>query len=81
MWPIWHTVKAALDVDASAITAMKDPTRGGVASALNDMARKSDVEVVIEETFCQLISQYRLLLKCWASTCWKLPMRGRQSSA
>ena len=47
--PIWHTVKAALDVDASAITAMKDPTRGGVASALNDMARKSGVEVVIEE--------------------------------
>ncbi len=47
--PIWHTVKAALDVDSSAITAMKDPTRGGVASALNDMARKSGVEVVIEE--------------------------------
>jgi hydrogenase expression/formation protein HypE len=47
--PIWHTVKAALEVDASAITAMKDPTRGGVASALNDMARKSGVEVVIEE--------------------------------
>ena len=47
--PIWHTVKAALDVDASAITVMKDPTRGGVASALNDMARKSGVEVVIEE--------------------------------
>jgi hydrogenase expression/formation protein HypE len=47
--PIWHTVKAALDVDSSAITAMKDPTRGGVASALNDMARKSGVEIVIEE--------------------------------
>ncbi|MFZ0012162.1 MAG: hydrogenase expression/formation protein HypE [Halobacteriota archaeon] len=47
--PIWYTVKAALDVDASAITAMKDPTRGGVASALNDMARKSGVEIVIEE--------------------------------
>jgi hydrogenase expression/formation protein HypE len=47
--PIWHTVKAALEVDASAITAMKDPTRGGVASALNDMARKSGVEIVIEE--------------------------------
>jgi hydrogenase expression/formation protein HypE len=47
--PIWQTVKAALEVDSSAITAMKDPTRGGVASALNDMARKSGVEVVIEE--------------------------------
>jgi hydrogenase expression/formation protein HypE len=47
--PIWQTVKAALEVDSSAITAMKDPTRGGVASALNDMAHKSGVEVVIEE--------------------------------
>jgi hydrogenase expression/formation protein HypE len=47
--PIWHTVKAALDVDPASITAMKDPTRGGVASALNDLARKSNIEIVIEE--------------------------------
>jgi hydrogenase expression/formation protein HypE len=48
--PIWHTVKAALDAsDLTAITAMKDPTRGGVASALNDMARKGGVEILIEE--------------------------------
>jgi hydrogenase expression/formation protein HypE len=47
--PIWHTIRAALDVDPAAITAMKDPTRGGVASALNDMAHKSNVEIVLEE--------------------------------
>jgi hydrogenase expression/formation protein HypE len=48
--PIWHTIKAALDAaDPTTITAMKDPTRGGVASALNDMARKSGVEILIEE--------------------------------
>ena len=47
--PIWHTIKAALDVDPAAITAMKDPTRGGVASALNDMAHKSNVEIFLEE--------------------------------
>lgn len=48
--PIWRTVKAALDAaDSTAITAMKDPTRGGVASALNDMARKSGVEILIQE--------------------------------
>ena len=42
--PIWGTVKAALDAaDGAAITAMKDPTRGGVASALNEMAHKSGV--------------------------------------
>jgi hydrogenase expression/formation protein HypE len=47
--PIWHTVKAALDAVPGAISAMKDPTRGGVASALNDMAHKSGVEILIEE--------------------------------
>ncbi|MCD1294450.1 hydrogenase expression/formation protein HypE [Methanocella sp. CWC-04] len=45
--PIWNTVKAALDVGG--VTAMKDPTRGGVANVLNEMASKSHVKIVIEE--------------------------------
>lgn len=45
--PIWHTVEAALAVGG--ITAMKDPTRGGVANVLNEMAKKSGVKVVIQE--------------------------------
>jgi len=53
--PIWHSVKAALDAAGpDGITAMKDPTRGGVASALNDMARKSGVEIVINEELLPL---------------------------
>ncbi len=48
--PIWHTIKAALDAAGQdGITAMKDPTRGGVASALNEMARKSRVEITLDE--------------------------------
>ncbi|MBN1803325.1 MAG: hydrogenase expression/formation protein HypE [Candidatus Lokiarchaeota archaeon] len=31
------------------IHAMKDPTRGGIASALNDWARKSNTSILIEE--------------------------------
>jgi hydrogenase expression/formation protein HypE len=34
----------------NAITAMKDPTRGGVASALHEMASKSGVGIVLQET-------------------------------
>jgi hydrogenase expression/formation protein HypE len=34
----------------NAITAMKDPTRGGVASALHEMASKSGVGVVLQES-------------------------------
>ncbi|MGZ4919109.1 MAG: hydrogenase expression/formation protein HypE [Halobacteriota archaeon] len=48
--PIWHTIKAALDAAGpDGITAMKDPTRGGVASALNEMARKSGAQILLDE--------------------------------
>jgi len=45
--PIWSTIEKGLQVGG--ITAMKDPTRGGVANALNEMAKKSGVRIVIEE--------------------------------
>ncbi|MHA1721918.1 MAG: hydrogenase expression/formation protein HypE [Candidatus Baldrarchaeia archaeon] len=45
--PIWETIEAALSVGG--ITAMKDPTRGGLTSALNDMAEKSKVSIWIDE--------------------------------
>lgn len=45
--PVWEVVRAALDVGG--VSAMKDPTRGGVAAALNEMALKSKVGVVIWE--------------------------------
>ena len=45
--PLWVLVERALA--AGDIHAMKDPTRGGFANAINEMARKSGVGVVIEE--------------------------------
>jgi hydrogenase expression/formation protein HypE len=45
--PLWGMVKIALA--AGTIHAMKDPTRGGFASAINEMARKSNVCVRIQE--------------------------------
>ncbi len=47
--PINGLIRRALDSADGAITAMKDPTRGGLASALAEMAQKSGVSVVIEE--------------------------------
>jgi hydrogenase expression/formation protein HypE len=47
--PLNGLVAAALAAGGDAIAAMKDPTRGGVASALVEMARKSGVGVVVEE--------------------------------
>jgi len=47
--PINSLVAAIVDGAPGAITAMKDPTRGGLASALHEMAAKSNVGVVLEE--------------------------------
>ncbi len=63
VYPIWLFLKDVLDVGG--ITAMKDPTRGGLAAALNEMAEKSGVGIIIEEEkipiredikgFCELL--------------------------
>jgi len=45
--PVWGMVKAALNIGG--VTAMKDPTRGGIANALNELASKSGVGMLIEE--------------------------------
>jgi len=45
--PLWGMVERALD--AGTIHAMKDPTRGGIASTINEMARKSGVGIRITE--------------------------------
>ncbi|MFZ2410638.1 MAG: hydrogenase expression/formation protein HypE [Candidatus Methanoperedens sp.] len=45
--PLWHMVKKALDVGG--ITAMRDPTRGGIAATLNDWARKSKTGIIVHE--------------------------------
>ena len=47
--PINRLVRAALDAAPGAIVAMKDPTRGGVASALHEMAAKSRVGITLDE--------------------------------
>ena len=47
--PINGLIRAALAAAPGNVTAMKDPTRGGVASALHEMAEKSGVGIVIEE--------------------------------
>jgi hydrogenase expression/formation protein HypE len=45
--PLWKMMEKVLDTGT--IHAMKDPTRGGFANAINEMARKSNVSVRIEE--------------------------------
>jgi hydrogenase expression/formation protein HypE len=48
--PLNGLIRAALAAVPDAVVAMKDPTRGGLASALHEMAEKSRVGIVIEES-------------------------------
>jgi len=47
--PINGLIRCALSAAPGAISAMKDPTRGGLASAVTEMAEKSEVGIVIVE--------------------------------
>jgi hydrogenase expression/formation protein HypE len=55
--PLWKMIERALD--AGYLTAMKDPTRGGVAGALNEMARKSKVDILIREASIPIKEEVR----------------------
>ena len=48
--PLNGLVRAALSAGGASIHAMKDPTRGGVTSALSEMAEKAGVAVVLDES-------------------------------
>ena len=57
--PLNRLVRAALDAAPGAIVAMKDPTRGGVASALHEMAEKSRVGIILDEMGLPVTPQVR----------------------
>jgi hydrogenase expression/formation protein HypE len=47
--PLNGLVRSALAAGGDAVVALKDPTRGGLASALHEMAAKGGVAIVLEE--------------------------------
>jgi hydrogenase expression/formation protein HypE len=57
--PLNGLVRVALAAGGAAIVAMKDPTRGGVASALHEMADKSNVGIVLDEPSVPLRPEVR----------------------
>jgi hydrogenase expression/formation protein HypE len=48
--PVNELIRWALEVGGDAVVALKDPTRGGLASALHEMASKSGVGILLEES-------------------------------
>jgi hydrogenase expression/formation protein HypE len=57
--PLNGLVACALEAGRDAVVAMKDPTRGGVASALHEMAGKSQVEICLEEAALPVRAEVR----------------------
>jgi hydrogenase expression/formation protein HypE len=57
--PLNGLIRAALDAAPDAVVAMKDPTRGGLASALHEMAEKSRVGIVVDELMVPVTAAVR----------------------
>ena len=57
--PLNGLVRNALEAGGDAIVAMKDPTRGGLAGVLHEMASKSGVSVVIDERALPISDEVR----------------------
>lgn len=57
--PVHTLVRRALDVGGAGIVALKDPTRGGLSSALHEMADKSRVGIIVDEPSVPLRDEVR----------------------
>jgi hydrogenase expression/formation protein HypE len=57
--PVNRLIRAALAAAPEGVVAMKDPTRGGLASALHEMAEKSRVGIVLDEMALPVTSAVR----------------------
>jgi hydrogenase expression/formation protein HypE len=49
-----HTLTAAMLKESSEIRCMRDPTRGGLSSALNEIAAQSHIGIELEESAIQV---------------------------
>jgi hydrogenase expression/formation protein HypE len=57
--PIHTLVRRALEVGGPKVVALKDPTRGGLSSALHEMAEKSGVGIILDEPSIPLRQEVR----------------------
>jgi hydrogenase expression/formation protein HypE len=56
---VWPYVSALLDTCADSVRWMRDPTRGGVATSLNELARDSGLGIVLYEEAVPLRREVR----------------------
>lgn len=57
--PLNELIRTSIAAAGEDLVAMKDPTRGGLASALHEMATKSGVGIILEETKVPVSTEVR----------------------
>jgi hydrogenase expression/formation protein HypE len=65
------------DISNNYIHAMKDPTRGGIAGALNDWANKSDISIVLEEDKIPIKKQVNAICEMLGLDSYTIACEGR----
>jgi len=73
--PLWPALAEA--IATGGITAMKDPTRGGLAAALNEMAKKSGVGIEVVEEKIPVRPEVRGLSELLGFSPYELACEGR----
>ncbi len=66
-----------LDIAKNFIHAMKDPTRGGIAGALNDWANKSNVSILIDEDKVPMKNQVKAICDMLGLDPYNIASEGR----
>jgi len=65
------------DISNNYIHAMKDPTRGGIAGALNDWANKSDISIILEEDKIPIKKQVNAICEMLGLDSYAIASEGR----
>ncbi|GAH19340.1 unnamed protein product, partial [marine sediment metagenome] len=65
------------DISNNYIHAMKDPTRGGIAGALNNWANKSDISIVLEEDKIPIKKQVNAICEMLGLDFYTIACEGR----
>ena len=65
------------EITNNAVHAMKDPTRGGIAGALNDWANKSNVSILIEEETVPIKKQVKAICDMLGLDPYNIASEGR----
>lgn len=79
--PLNHLIAAVLDAcPAGSVRAFRDPTRGGLASTLNEFASTAHVDICVDEDEVPCMTRCVAPARCLVTTSSRLPTRARWSA-